>query len=69
MTECKYCHKDILEGQDLADPDIHSVCWDERIKRYNTYKCTLCGINETHYMTERPCAECVRNNADYSGYK
>ena len=77
MTECKYCHQECLEGQDLQQSDMHKACYDEWWTRYRGGICVRCGRNSrvrvyhnlgTGSFEEQRCEDCAYEGFDYEGY-
>lgn len=73
MTNCKRCHKPVLDGQDTHDGD-HRVCHIEFCKRLANWMCGRCGECEVsarcgEYEATTTCYGCIANNRDYKGYE
>ena len=67
MSECRYCHDDTLDGQDLWSHNAHQICENERIRRESDGDCICC--KKPAYGNLR-CKDCSSsNNREYSGFK
>ena len=67
MIDCNYCHKQMLNGQDIDSLGDHVACGFELNKRCKRNICVRCGKNSA-LKSDILCSDCKINNSDYNGY-
>ena len=65
MTDCVYCCKPVLDGQELDSHRDYRVCSLEWNKRFDSDICVRCGKENEPDI----CSNCKINKLDYSGYE
>lgn len=70
MTDCYYCYRPILDGQELsALGDDHYVCVQEWKRRDDAGLCVKCGKNKRADHCNGKCTNCTTNYSRYIGYE
>ena len=68
MSDCTFCYKPCLDGQDVIhDGHTHAECNEKRWQRYESGKCMKCGV-ENHMEYNHNCSGCDNKDAKYKGY-
>ena len=68
MTDCKFCHRPILKGQETNPEGNHAVCGAEFDDRINKGLCAVCGKNKRN-KPSAACIDCLANESGFSGYE
>ena len=68
MTNCKFCYKPVLNGQDLDPEGNHIVCSVEFDNRIKNGLCAACGKNERN-RPSAACIDCKANESGFNGYE